>query len=134
MANRVITNIYDDAMRPFGLRVTQFAMLASGESRGRLRQADIRAELQLDDSTLSRNLAIMAENGWVEIVAGDSGSRLRATRNGRLLRTTRKGRLLLTKMAPAWQEAQVHASALLGAKTANALRGAADRLLKNDLR
>src|SRR5262245_64758534 len=66
MANRVITKVYDDALRPFGLKVTQMSMLVVAEDRGLIRQSEVGAELQLDDSTLSRNLERMRANGWLE--------------------------------------------------------------------
>src|SRR5262249_44095254 len=52
MANRVVTKVYDDALRPHGLKVTQMAMLVVAEDRGLIRQSQVGAELQLDDSTL----------------------------------------------------------------------------------
>ncbi len=107
MANRVITKVYDDALRPVGLNLPQFSMLAFGESRGLLRQADLCAELQLDDSTLSRNLERMAAKGWLEEVPGEDGRE-------RLYRLTPKGRSLLDKAVPAWSEAQEEARLLLG--------------------
>src|SRR5215831_430391 len=69
MANRVITKVYDDALRPLGLTVTQMAMLAVAQDRGLIRQSEVGAELQLDDSTLSRNLERMRANGWLEEVS-----------------------------------------------------------------
>jgi len=114
MADRVITKVYDDALRPFGLRVTQFAMLAIGDSRGCLRQADICAELQLNDSTLSRNLERMRTSGWLKEVPGQDGRE-------RLHQVTTKGRNLLNKAIPAWSKAQVEARQLLGSGGVKAL-------------
>ena len=82
-------------------------MLAFAASRDLLRQADICAELQLDDSTLSRNLERMATKGWLERVHGDDGRE-------RLYRLSPKGRSLLDEAIPAWSEAQEEARTLLG--------------------
>src|SRR5215831_2892484 len=71
MADRVITRVYDDALRPLGLTVTQMSMLVVAEDRGLIRQSEVGAELQLDDSTLSRNLERMRANGWLEEVPGE---------------------------------------------------------------
>ena len=114
LANRVITKIYDDALRPFGLRVTQLSMLAVAESRGFLRQAEICAELQLDDSTLSRNLERMRINGWVEEAPGENGRE-------RPYQLTAKGRKLLEKATPSWSDAQKKARELLGDSGVEAL-------------
>src|SRR5215510_15328231 len=66
LATRVITKVYDDALRPFGLTVSQMALLAVAADRGEIRQADVRAALQMDDSTMSRNLERMRASGWLE--------------------------------------------------------------------
>ena len=115
MANRVITRIYDDALRPCGLKVSQLAMLVVAEDRGLIRQSEVGAQLQLDDSTLSRNLERMRVNGWLEEVAGDD-ARVHS------YRLTEAGRALLDKAIPAWRSAQEQARRLLGPAGAQALR------------
>jgi DNA-binding MarR family transcriptional regulator len=107
MANRVITKVYDDALRPLGLKVTQLSMLVVAEDRGLIRQSQVGAELQLDDSTLSRNLELMRANGWLEAVAADD-ARVHS------YRLTQEGRALLDRAIPAWRNAQREAKRLLG--------------------
>src|SRR5262245_11656305 len=63
LATRVITKVYDDALRPFGLTASQMALLAVAAGREILRQADVSTQLQMDNSTLSRNLDRMRANG-----------------------------------------------------------------------
>ena len=115
MANRVVTKVYDDALRPHGLKVTQMAMLVVAEDRGLIRQSQVGAELQLDDSTLSRNLERMRANGWLEEVPGED-SRVHS------YRLTGAGRALLEKAIPAWRGAQKRARGLLGDAGVRALR------------
>ena len=115
MANRVITKVYDDALRPFGLKVTQMSMLVVAEDRGLIRQTEVGAELRLDDSTLSRNLERMRANGWLEEVSGDD-ARVHS------YRLTEAGRALLDKAIPAWRSAQEKAQRLLGDAGVQALR------------
>src|SRR5262245_60747443 len=69
LATRVITKVYEDALRPLGLTVSQMALLAVAADREALRQSVVCTLLQLDDSTLSRNLDRMRANGWLEAVA-----------------------------------------------------------------
>jgi DNA-binding MarR family transcriptional regulator len=107
MADRVITKVYDDALRPLGLKVTQLSMLVVAEDRGLIRQSEVGAELQLDDSTLSRNLERMGANGWLEEVSGDD-ARVHS------YRLTQAGRALLEKAIPTWRRAQTAAKRLLG--------------------
>ena len=115
MANRVITKVYDDALRPLGLKVSQMAMLAVAQDRGLIRQSEVGAELKLDDSTLSRNLELMRANGWLEEVSADD-ARVHS------YRLTQKGRILLDQAIPAWRNAQGEAIRLLGDAAVQALR------------
>jgi DNA-binding MarR family transcriptional regulator len=114
MANRVITKVYDDALRPLGLKVTQLSMLVVAEDRGLIRQSEVGAELQLDDSTLSRNLELMRANGWLEKVSADD-ARVHS------YRLTEEGKTLLDKAIPVWRSAQREANRLLGAAAVQAL-------------
>jgi DNA-binding MarR family transcriptional regulator len=107
MADRVITRVYDDALRPLGLKVTQLSMLAVAEARGLIRQSEVGAELRLDDSTLSRNLERMRANGWLEEVPADD-ARVHS------YRLTGAGKALLARALPAWRKAQARARRLLG--------------------
>ncbi len=115
LANRVITKIYDDALRPFGVRIPQMALLALAEERGLLRQSEICSELKLDDSTLSRNLERMKSNGWLVEVAGEDARE-------HPYQLTVSGRNVLLQALPAWQAAQQQAGELLGKQGVETLR------------
>jgi DNA-binding MarR family transcriptional regulator len=115
LANRVITKVYDDALRPFGLKVTQLAMLVLAQDRGLIRQSEVGAELQLDDSTLSRNLERMRAKGWLEEVSADD-ARVHS------YRLTDAGRALLEQAVGAWRKAQAEARSQLGDAGVQALR------------
>jgi DNA-binding MarR family transcriptional regulator len=115
MANRVITKVYDDALRPLGLTVTQMSMLVVAEDRGLIRQSEVGAELHLDDSTLSRNLERMRASGWLEEMSGGD-ARVHS------FRLTKGGRALLDKTIPAWRRAQGEAQRLLGDGGVQAIR------------
>jgi DNA-binding MarR family transcriptional regulator len=116
MACRVITRVYNNALRPCGLKVSQMAMLVVAEDRGLIRQSEVGAQLQLDDSTLSRNLELMRAKGWLEAVLAND-ARVHS------YRLTEAGRALLGKAIPAWRSAQREAQRLLGAAGVQALWG-----------
>ena len=115
LATRVVTKVYDDALRPFGLTVSQMALLALAAHGEVLRQADVGTQLQLDDSTLSRNLARMRAKGWLEEVS-EADARVHSHQ------LTEVGRALLEQVMPAWRDAQGHAHELLGDAGVKALR------------
>ena len=115
LATRIITRVYDDALRPFGLTVSQMALLALAADNGALRQSDVGAQLQLDDSTLSRNLERMRAKGWIEEVA-EADARVHTHQ------LTEAGRSLLEQTIPPWRAAQRRAKELLGASGIESLR------------
>ncbi len=112
MLNRVVTNIYDDALRPLGVKVSQMNILVAAGRMGTARPAEVCERLHLDVSTLSRNVERMRARGWLEIVPDDDG-------RAQPFRLTNEGRKLLEKAAPAWRKAQKQAKSLLGGGLVN---------------
>src|SRR5438270_13680021 len=107
MLNRVITNIYDDALRPLGLKVSQMNVLVAAAKMGTARPAAVCEHLHLDVSTLSRNVERMKGRGWLEVVPDEDG-------RSPPFRLTPQGRKLLEKAVPAWNEAQQQVKKVLG--------------------
>src|SRR6266849_356527 len=71
LLNRVVTNFYDDALRPLGVKVSQMNILVVTAKLGLARPAQVCEFLQLDSSTLSRNVERMRANGWLVVVSGE---------------------------------------------------------------
>jgi len=104
--NRVITNIYDNALRPLDLKVSQMNILAAATT-GTVRPLEVCEYLQLDVSTLSRNVDRMKARGWLEVVPDKDG-------RAQPFRLTPQGRKLLEKAVPAWRGAQQQVKKVLG--------------------
>ena len=121
MLNRVVTNIYDEALRPLGLKVSQMNILVAAGKMGLARPAEICDRLHLDVSTLSRNVERMKARGWLEVVPDEDG-------RAQPFRLTAQGRRLLEKAVPAWKQAQQQAKALLGDGIVDQLKQAVGRL------
>src|SRR2546430_8167374 len=68
LLNRVITNLYDDALRPLGLKVSQMNILVAAARLGVAQPSQVCRILQIDLSTLSRNLERLRARGWIENV------------------------------------------------------------------
>jgi hypothetical protein len=83
---RLLTQFYDDALRPSGLRITQFLPLA-----------DI---LGMDRTTLTRNLALLERDGPAAIAKGMNDKRESQ------IRLTPAGRRASQRAMPHWQHAQ----------------------------
>src|SRR3982750_4264760 len=103
LLNRVVTNFYDDALRPLGLKVSQLNILIVTARLGLARPVQGCEFLQLDTSTLSRNVERMRAHGWLEVVPGEDAR----TQSFRL---TTQGKRLIERAVPAWEEAQRQAS------------------------
>ena len=116
LLTRVLTGMYDDELRPFGLKATQLNLLVVVAQLGPVRRTEIGRMIHLDPSTLTRNLQVMLSNGWIEEVADDEDGR------GLPLRATRRGKALLEEVSPAWKRAQQKAEKLLGGDGAALLR------------
>src|SRR5436189_6398293 len=107
LLNRVVTNFYDDALRPLGLKVSQLNLLIVTAKLGLARPAQVCDILQLDASTLSRNVERMRAHGWLEVVPNEDA-------RAQPFRLTAQGKRLIAKAVPAWEEAQQQANELLG--------------------
>ena len=121
LLNRVVTNYYDEALRPLGLKVSQLNILIVTAKLGLARPAQVCEILQLDASTLSRNVERMRAHGWLEVVP-DKDARTQP------FRLTAQGKRLIEKAVPAWEEAQRQATKLLGDEGIALLDRAAKRL------
>src|SRR5437762_11208604 len=121
LLNRVVTNLYDDALRPLGLTVSQLNTLVVTAKLGLAQPARVCDILQLDTSTLSRNVERMRARGWLEAVPG-------ADARTQPFRLTARGKRLLERAVPAWEQAQGQAAELLGEDGIALLTRAAGKL------
>jgi len=107
MLNRVITNLYDNALRPLDLKVSQMNILVAAAKMGTARPMYVCEHLHLDVSTLSRNVERMKARGWLEVVPDEDG-------RSQPFRLTSRGLKLLEKAISAWSEAQQQVKQVLG--------------------
>lgn len=114
--NRIVTGLYDEALRPFGLKISQHNILTAAAAHDKTRPADLCRLLDLDPSTLSRNLRILQRQGWVEYLEDHGDARAQP------FRVTAAGRNLIDRTRAAWSFAQQQAEQTLGQDLANALR------------
>jgi DNA-binding MarR family transcriptional regulator len=116
-AARRVTQIYEHALAPSGLKATQFAVLAvldgleSGEGIAMTRLAKI---LGTDRTTLTRNLGVVQRDGLVTIKIGDDS-------RSRLVVLTEAGRTALKRAAPLWARAQAELARHIGKDQKNFL-------------
>jgi DNA-binding MarR family transcriptional regulator len=92
LLNRVITGIYDTALRPHGLRISQMNVLVAVAARGSIRASQLCRLMRLEKSTLSRDVERLVERGWLA--------------RSPALAVTSAGERLLGECLPAWRQAQ----------------------------
>jgi DNA-binding MarR family transcriptional regulator len=119
--NRMVSAIYDNALASAGLKTSQFSVLVSVANRRQARPAELIKLLQLDESTLSRNVERMCARGWLRLVQDSD-------RRSHLIEVTDKGQALIRKCLPAWQKAQIEVSRRLGTDSVAELRSALRKL------
>jgi DNA-binding MarR family transcriptional regulator len=106
-ASRVLTQIYDDAMRPLGLRMTQFSILQALALAGPRLQGDLAEFLALDGTAFTRALQLLRKHGWVKTVKGKD-------RRERWVSLSKSGGAELARIQPAWEAVQRQVRSALG--------------------
>lgn len=113
-ASRVITQVYDTALRPLGLVLNQFTLLVSIYLVDAVPITRLAQMLYTDQTTLTRNLKLLEKRGLVAIAPGTD-------RRIRLVSLTPEGQSLLTQAIPLWEQAQAEVQQQIGSQTWNTL-------------
>ena len=103
--NRLISRVYNEALSARALTVSQFNILTVIVRREPVAPHQISAVLQIEKSTLSRNIDLMRRKGW--IITKSTGRRS-------LISVTEKGRNVYKNALPSWKDAQQKALTLAG--------------------
>lgn len=114
--SRIITRVYDDAMRPLGITASQYTLLAQLAARDSITAVEIGHELDIEKSTLSRNLKRLLALGHINMDPP-------AGRRGRGLHLTPKGQAIIKEAYPIWLDAQKRAVTVMGADSREVLDG-----------
>jgi len=118
--SRIVTRVYDDALRGLGITASQYTLLAQLANQDGITAVEIGYTLDIEKSTLSRNLKRLLALGMIEMDPP-------AGRRGRGLHLTPQGQSTLQNAYPIWQTAQQRAKAVMGENTREIL----DSLLVN---
>lgn len=112
--SRALTQLYENALRPFGMRATQFTVLQALARTGEVSQRKLGEILAMDSTSLTRTLAIMRRRGWIQERPGKD-------RRERLLRPANAGQKQLERVLPAWEKVQSRLRRRLGEQVWNSL-------------
>jgi len=104
---RSISQLYDEALKPTGLRDTQYALLYVTGSRQPINFNDIAKITSSDKTTIARNLKVLEGKGLVYFEAGED-------RREREVSLTKKGQEILLKAYPLWKSIQDRVKNVMG--------------------
>ncbi len=113
-ATRVAVGLYDESMAASGLQGTQFTLLSTISSFGEVTVSGLGDYLVMDDSTVTRSVAILRSKGLVDLRPGTD-------RRTRVIALTDTGRETLDAAYPQWLAAQNSLWERLGDEHATAL-------------
>jgi DNA-binding MarR family transcriptional regulator len=98
-ASRVITQHFDEILKPSGLLVTQFTILAAVAMSKSATINELAEMLVMDRTTLTRNLKPLEREGWIKSEPGQD-------QRTRIVALTANGEAVLAKALPLWKQAQ----------------------------
>jgi DNA-binding MarR family transcriptional regulator len=110
LMNRVVGAIYDEALRPHGIKASQLNILVAVSAFGRVTSQQLCRVLHMDTSTFSRAVARLKKNRWLLIEPSGEGKILK-------IEVTKEGFKKIEQVYPDWQKAQAKAAETLGEST-----------------
>ncbi len=113
-ASRVITQHFDEILKPSGLLVTQFTILAAVAIAKSATINELAEMLVMDRTTLTRNLKPLEREGWLKSEPGQD-------QRTRIIALTEAGEAVLGKALPLWKQAQSMVEKTLGQQRWNTL-------------
>ncbi len=125
LLNRMVTNIYDSALKPFGVKLNQMSILVVVYLAGKIGYDALCKRLKMEKSTASRSIERLKKKGWLAVVSVKDERR-------KYLKVTAAGEELLGKVHEAWEDAQIKAAELLGKEGTEVICNIANGIWKKD--
>ena len=97
--SRMITQLFDHALKPSGIKATQFTILGVLANEGEIAIKELAISLGLDRTTLTRGIVRLETAGLIKSREGDDARQ-------RFVALTTKGIKKLNDSIPYWEKAQ----------------------------
>jgi DNA-binding MarR family transcriptional regulator len=106
-ATRIVTRLYEEEVRKAGLEVSQFGLLTALSLMKEANQKLLSSGFAMDSTTLTRTLALLLKQGWIQVRRGDD-------RRERIFSLTSLGKRKLQQGQPYWERAEKRLRETLG--------------------
>jgi MarR family transcriptional regulator, organic hydroperoxide resistance regulator len=116
--SRRLTSLYEGKLKPCGLNPSQYIVLRNISELESALVTTLAVAVELDQSTITRNLAVLTKLGLIRIAKGHEDGRTR------MVTLTAKGNRLVTESVPLWEQAHKEAKDMLGPKLSKLLLAA----------
>ena len=120
--SRRVSQLFDAEVASAGLKTTQYSLLSHIVRLGPVRPGQLAAVMEMDASTLTRNLQPLISQGWVQVGPGDDG-------RSRQVDATPAGRAVQAQARKAWKRAQQGFNERMGAERVERLHAVIDECL-----
>jgi DNA-binding MarR family transcriptional regulator len=120
--SRRVSQHYDRIVGEAGLKTTQYSLLSHIVKLGPIRPGELADEMEMDASTLTRNLQPLVAQGWVQVGAGDDG-------RSRRVEATEAGRAKRSEAQREWKRAQLQLNERIGSARIAKLHALIDECL-----
>ncbi|MDC0714871.1 MarR family winged helix-turn-helix transcriptional regulator [Stigmatella sp. ncwal1] len=125
-ASRHVTQFYDQALAPSGIRTTQYSILHRVHAQGPKTVNELAEQLVMDPSTLTHNLRPLLKEGLVVLQVGTDRRRRAVALTPQGQATHRRARVL-------WLRAQAEFERVFGSTEAAALRQTMQNIVRTAL-
>ena len=122
LMNRLVGAIYDEALRPYGIKASQLNILVAVSAFGRATSRQLCQMLHMDPSTLSRAVTRLKKNRWLAVQPSGEGKILK-------IEVTQTGLQKIEQVYPDWERAQTRAAEALGESTSEAIVASGNKVL-----
>ena len=120
--SRRLSQHFDHIVAESGLKTTQYSLLCHVVDLGPVRPGELARAMDLDASTLTRNLQPLVAAGWVELGPG-------ADDRSRAVAASEAGRAKRAEASRAWKRAQLAFNARLGSELVARLHAVVDECM-----
>ena len=114
-AGRIATRNYDTLLKPSGLKVTQYSMLANIGRNPAITVSELAELLSMDQTTVSRNLRLLEKSGYIHLEGELTDQRIKR------LQISNLGISKMNEARPLWEQAQLEMERILGRENIEAM-------------